>query len=415
MNEVRVLKFENFDEQDMEKFLEEMINQIDFDELDELELENLMNEMAANDYSQFHNFFSEEMATHMLVMDSIEEVLEDYNLSKIPTSNTLHDCLKAYTKEVLFTIGEDNGLQMKKNSKKAEMVQILEAHISNTLSERVVLLGNSQRDLLEKAMLDDIKMDKMHMNDVKFFVEVLPVAIKLGLIAAHLDRFGQLKVFATTECIEAIEDIRLHQKEVKQQLKQYRELNKVLKAAVNLYGAIHIDRFYKLWEILYPDFEYTVEFYDTIETILPILIIQNGYHFVNREIIGSSEFEYKEDAYVFFFETGLKLKDNYYKPTKRDIRYYAKHSFDRETKEYRNLRQAVRKISDVPDMALDVIESGLRLGALPSAVFEELQELELIELNSMDEIEPFLNCYMRMNNETRMWVNAGYKPGELKR
>lgn len=410
-----VLKFENFDEHDMEKFLEEMMNQMDFDELDELELEHLMNEMAVNDYAAFHNMFNEEIAVHMLVMDSIEEVLEKYSLSKNPLTNQLQDCLNAYTKDGLFTIGEDNGLYLKKSMKKAEMVETLGNHIKKTMSERMVLLGNSQRKRLENALLNDFNMEHLVDQDIKFLVEGLPIAIKLGLVVARLTKDGELTIHATAECYEAFENIRKHQKNVKGQLKQYREFNNVLKAAVHLYGVIDFQRFYRLYEIHYPTFDVTNEFHEMLETILPILIIQNGYHFINRNLIGSFEFENESEVVQFYHGTKLKMQNNYYEPTKRDIRYYAKHSFDREIKEYWNLQKKVKAISDVPKMALDVIESGLRLGALPSEVFTELQELELINLESIDEIEPFLNSYMQMNNETRMWVNAGYKPGELKR
>lgn len=356
-------------------------------------------------------FLTDEMLEIML-SETIDSTLDRYEISRLPKTNLLSACLEVYTKEYLFTLAEDNGVAVKRSWRKARIVVHLHHHIMDTIEERVFLLDESKFELLHKFVHDELEAGTFNSEETEFYIKVYPILVQMGLLFSMDTKEGTAVVTAA-ELKHVVKEMDQVKEKHREKINFAKQIKEVLKAAIHLYGTIDSQRVIELWKINYPDFKYTVEFYEYLSSILPIIIIQNNYYFTDQNVIGSSKFENTEEALHFHFQRLDKMANDYYVPTKKDVQYYGKHSFNRKSSVYKKLKQLVSKCSDDVQLAMNLLEYYLIFGISISVVMIELEEYELLAFATKKQAENFFELYIQLHNDTRMWGNGGYKPSEM--
>ena len=357
---------------------------------------------------------------YLLILDILRETLEKYELKKMPTENTLHACLENYTKEKLFNLAYDNGIEIKKSWKKAKLVEYIYNELMDTMEERLLLLGEKNIKPLQDLKNHKFASDNFVDEENNFYLEVYKKAVRMGLLYS-LNNEGEFISLMPAEVEKALMEVSTNMNQMKKEYQSemtiWNQLEEVIVAGVHLYGTVSSSRILKLWEIRYPDPECTtegiVDFTRTISKIIPLLAIRNDYYFVDRYIIGSDQFASDEDAANYYYSVHNKMNVDYYEPTKEDIQYYAKHSFDRRTPVYKRLKQFVSRNTKQVDLVMDLVEFNIQMDYSSSDLVEEISASNLLQFDTDRQVGQFLSLYTQLNNNTRLWDNAGYTPSEL--
>ena len=63
---------------------------------------------------------------------------------------------------------------------------------------------------------------------------------------------------------------------------------------------------------------------------------------------------------------------------------------------------------------MDQIELHIHFGESVAETLDFFEEMELIEFQDVKQTNRFLRMYSELSNNSRMWVNAGYTPVELR-
>jgi len=348
----------------------------------------------------------------LFFFEAIKGSLNQYSMSRKPGSNLLEDCLENYTKDKLVSLSAENGVDVKKSWKKKRLIQPLHDQLFETMPERVLLLDDWALEQLKKFVLGKFSQEGMTVEETEFFVNVYPIAVRLGLLFS-MGNEKNLKTIITAELLDVLNNLDTVKEENYEKLEFAKQLDEVLKAAVRLYGIIDKTRVIKLWEIKYPDFKFTLDFYDYLETILPILAIKNDYFSINKRFIASPIFINSEEAKDYQSEILGSVGTDYYVPTQSDIQYYAEHSFDRQSKAYEKLEQFVSEHTPDFDIVMKLIEENLVKSGEVSYFLNTLAEIELMNFKTEKQLESFLDRYIKLLNNTRLWEIAGYTPLEL--
>lgn len=191
--------------------------------------------------------------------------------------------------------------------------------------------------------------------------------------------------------------------------------NVVLTACVNLYGVLTVGKFYDLWKIRHPfqDVVQITESYDKFEKYLPLLIIRNGYYFVDGNIIANPTFDNEEDVLDFYQYRTYKMRYSYYMLSKEEILYYSQNEFNRETHSYKQLQLAVAKITEDFEMVMQMVESHILLGDDVTDLFMYMADIGVMDFEFKDDLAYFVNVYNTVKQNTRLWENAGFTPTEM--
>jgi len=360
----------------------------------------------------FDTDLSDEELSYLLY-EAIEGTLDYYKISKEPDSNRLRSCLEVYTKDKLVNLAAENGVDVKKSWKKKRIIKPLYNNIFDTLPERVLLLDSRGLELLKKFVLEEFNSEEITFEETEFFVNVYPIAVRLGFLFSMGNGNG-LKTVITAELLNVLNNLDAIKEENQEKIELAKQIDEVLKAAVHLYGVVDKTRVIKLWEIRYPDFKFTLDFYDYLETVLPILAIKNDFYTIDNRLIASPVFINSEEAEDYQLDILEKMGQDYYVPTQNDIQYYAEHSFNRQSNVYKKLKQFVSKRSDDSELVMLLIEEILVKSSDVSNFLSTLEESELLNIKTQKQLESFLDYYMKLLNKTRLWEVAGHKPVELR-
>ena len=362
------------------------------------------------------NLSKEEKAA--VITDVIEAILSEYSLKSAPKDETLASYLDAYTKDTLLKLSEENAVDVRKSWNKPKIIDALEENFLETIDERVLLMGERNIQLIKKMAAGELEYEYILMDELEFYVVVYPLAIQLGILYANEDE-EQVTSFVPEEFVEKIDeatkDFKAFQEKHTETLQKLKLLEKFMTAGVNMYGVMPYKRVWELYEI-YTENDSTDETFKLeVESLkyLPILAFKKGLHNINGELIAKNEYvshDHVMDTYKYILDN---FEDDYYEPTKNEIDYYSEHTFDRRTLNYKRMNHLINNVSSTPNYAMDVLETGILLGEPLAAIMDMFKEKDLVNFTSEAELKDFVNLYQQLNNISRLWDNAGYRPNEL--
>lgn len=367
------------------------------------------------------SFFKENLSKEektAVITDVIEAILSEYSLKSAPKDETLASYLDAYTKETLLKLSEENAVDVRKSWNKPKIIDALEENFLETIDERVLLMGERNIQLIKKMAAGELEYEYILMDELEFYVVVYPLAIQLGILYAN-ENEKQVTSFVPEEFVEKIDeatkDFKAFQEKHTETLQKLKLLEKFMTAGVNMYGVMPYKRVWELYEI-YTENDSTDETFKLeVESLkyLPILAFKKGLHNINGELIAKNEYmshDHVMDTYKYILDN---FEDDYYEPTKNEIDYYSEHTFDRHTLHYKRMNHLIHKVSSTPNYAMDVLETGILLGEPLAAIMDMFKEKDLVNFTSEEELKDFVNLYQQLNNISRLWDNAGYRPNEL--
>ena len=367
------------------------------------------------------SFFKENLSKEektAVITDVIEAILSEYSLKSAPKDETLASYLDAYTKDTLLKLSEENAVDVRKSWNKPKIIDALEENFLETIDERVLLMGERNIQLIKKMAAGELEYEYILMDELEFYVVVYPLAIQLGILYAN-ENEKQVTSFVPEEFVEKIDeatkDFKAFQEKHTETLQKLKLLEKFMTAGVNMYGVMPYKRVWELYEI-YTENDSTDETFKLeVESLkyLPILAFKKGLHNINGELIAKNEYvshDHVMDTYKYILDN---FEDDYYEPTKNEIDYYSEHTFDRRTLHYKRMNHLIHKVSSTPNYAMDVLETGILLGEPLAAIMDMFKEKDLVNFTSEAELKDFANLYQQLNNISRLWDNAGYRPNEL--
>lgn len=356
-----------------------------------------------------------------LISNILDIILDEYALKNVPVNGSLEACLDAYTKVKLIKLADENGIEVKQNWKKARIVETLRDGIIDSIDERFLILQRRGLILLQYMAEGKFTLNEYVSEHVEFMVTVFQSAVRLGLLYTSEENDEvtmTMPNLVKAKLDEALEHFDVLQDEYRSELEFWDQMNEVLIAGINLYGVMTAFDFHDLWEIRYPEIksielEEMREKYFYLAKYLPFLIIRNGFISDQKYLIASSQFIDTEDALNFYNFRANKIGSIYYEPTKEEIIYYADHSFDQRTLEYKKLKQEVFKMTKDVEMYMHLIETSIQSGEDISELLESTAELGIIEFQSEEQFIRFMDLYTNLNNNSRLWENGGFTPSEL--
>ena len=365
--------------------------------------------------------FQDEM--DFMITSILESTLDDYGLKNEPVDGTLEACLNAYTKVKLLKIAEENGLTVQQGWKKAKLVETLSAGILDSLDERFLILQKRGLTLLQFMAEGKLSSDNYTRENTEFLLTVYRIAVRFGLLyttevigGVVMIMPGEIKM----RLDEALENFEELQVEYASKLKLWDDMNEVLVAGVNLYGIMTVAEIHKLWQIRHGKFtadtlDEMMVFYNNVRKYLPLLIIDKGYLFVDKILIASSNFDDAEDALDFYYHQSENIGNVYYEPSKQEIQFYAEHSFNRDTLIYKRLTQEVKKMTDDVELFMNLVENTILIDEDVSELIMDTVEVGLIDFETEEQFERFMDLYIDLEDASRVWMNGGFTANEMGR
>lgn len=358
-----------------------------------------------------------------MITSILESTLDEYGLKSEPVEGTLEACLNAYTKVKLLKIAEENGLTVQQGWKKAKLVETLSAGILDSIDERFLILHERGLTLLQYMAEGKLSSDNYTRENTEFLLTVYRIAVRFGLIyttevigGVVMIMPGEIKM----RLDEALENFEELQVEYASKLKLWDDMNEVLVAGVNLYGIMTVAEIHKLWQIRHGKFtadtlDEMMVFYNNVRKYLPLLIIDKGYLFVDKILIASSNFDDAEDALDFYYHQSENIGNVYYEPSKQEIQFYAEHSFNRDTLIYKRLTQEVKKMTDDVELFMNLVENTILIDEDVSELIMDTVEVGLIDFETEEQFERFMDLYIDLEDASRVWMNGGFTANEMGR
>lgn len=343
---------------------------------------------------------------------SITSVIAEFDLYSPAKNNSIKDMLAAYRKKSLLDLAYYNFIDLKKSWTKSKMVDTLTEHFTETLTGRLLALDGEQLDLLKQFVESDpaIRNEQSRVHQL-FFIRMFPAAVKLGLLFPN-QKDNKLGIEMPEELPEALNDFNNSEND---ELNYFiRDLDLALKAGIHLYGILSYSKIVDLYRILHPEMDLSNASLSKIFYYTSTLAIAHSYFQPTVMTIASDRFDSEFHAEMFMEALNHDHKEDY-KPSKDELLFYAKHTFDRRSAEYKQLSKILRKITDDYDIAISIIETHLLLGSRMSILMEELSEDDTVVFNSEKEVGKFVQSYIDLQKKIRLWRNAGNTFQDLKK
>ena len=358
-----------------------------------------------------------------MITSILESTLDEYGLKNETVDGKLEACLNAYTKVKLLKIAEENGLTVQQGWKKAKLVETLSAGILDSIDERFLILHERGLTLLQYMAEGKLSSDNYTRENTEFLLTVYRIAVRFGLIYTT-EVIGGVVMIMPREIKmrldEALENFEELQVEYASKLNLWDDMNEILVAGVNLYGIMTVAEIHKLWQIRHGKFtadtlDEMMVFYNNVRKYLPLLIIDKGYLFVDKILIASSNFDDAEDALDFYYHQSENIGNVYYEPSKQEIQFYAEHSFNRDTLIYKRLTQEVKKMTDDVELFMNLVENTILIDEDVSELIMDTVEVGLIDFETEEQFERFMDLYIDLEDASRVWMNGGFTANEMGR
>lgn len=365
-----------------------------------------------NDFQEIIN----EQVRDSAIYEVVEDVLLEYSLKKTPASDSLQACLEVYTKKDLLRLANQNGIDVKVSWNKEPIIDSLHDGIMNTIIERFLILGDKKTKLLYQFSIGEFDTKEATLEKLDFFLTVYPLAVHMGFIYS-LNTENDVQMVIPFEVKEALAYFMNQRKEIQKQYQTkisiMKQIEESLLAAVHLYGVVTLNRIRDLWEIQYAKAECIKEFKVLFPIVVPLIAIKHEHDYFNNRFVSNYRLIESEYAKDFYYHVLEKMANDYYIPSKKEIRYYAQYPFNQHSPTYKKMRQLVSKITPDIDMVLQFIESSIQLGESLADLILEIQRLGFINFESDKQLYEFAELHTQLHNNSRLWENAGYTPSEL--
>src|SRR5699024_422931 len=139
-------------------------------------------------------------------------------------------------------------------------------------------------------MNEEIDTENITRDEAKFTVDILPKAVKMGLLFVIEESEDQFSFLAPEELHDIFKKLDEVREKSQEKMTFVRDLEDVLRAGVHLYGIISTDQLLKLWEIKYSNDDYTLDYNADVRAMISLITIKHDYHFVDNLLIASDRF-----------------------------------------------------------------------------------------------------------------------------
>ena len=313
---------------------------------------------------------------------------------------TLQQQLSTLTRKELDKLTKMYPIKGKSKLKKLELAEVLTLEMKKDqyIRELIVIIEELKLAMKEQGFSDEYIKDR------------IPSAM-WGLGYAFFDLKDTDSVYEVASDIkELINNFDINN--ITNEVKRYHLLRNVLTAANNLYGVYEISFFIELFNNLFNDVEPLD--YDELSKYLK-LCKKSGSE------IGTSE-NYIASNSLFIVESdfeGLRKvteEKDYYIPTKDELMRYRDSDYFEKTKQYTEFEEVIYKKLKNKERAEEIAEI-IGFNSKFKDVSIEYMSFEFkvlgIEFADKKEEKEFLEAYVNLYNNTRVWQERGFKLNEI--
>lgn len=191
------------------------------------------------------------------------------------------------------------------------------------------------------------------------------------------------------------------------------EISKYARAAVSLYGAVSLEQFYKIYRHYKGDEK-------TINTAKFIACINDSQvrfqtYWSDDENLYSDFFDFNGLDHTLLSEILFSDKP-YYLPAKAEFMNYSDVTFEADHPELDAMMAFLMPFGKMNEDRWDDLRISINYSIEFGRLQDTLDELDRanVHFNSDKDIEKFMPLYMRLANSTRLWVNRGHTPDEIR-
>lgn len=326
----------------------------------------------------------------------------------------LQQALNMYNKKTLLNIAKVYSLKGGYKLRKAELCDALAGAMCHSLYKGLEKLSLEDYQCFERLV--KIEQKKVEVEELSSY----RVLFALGLIYL----WDGDKVQVAPELKEAFNQM-MKDENVKKAFKEKQAISQkvttYMQAAMNLYGMMPIEDFLEFYT-QYEEVESLEkeEIYPILEAIYTESVIY-GDGFIEDGYLMDGSFEYVSAEEIMYFKKETQSKP-YYRPEKAIFLRYADEYYYEETSEIKEVKRFLnhrfpfhhQDIEEaVEDWVLDTCIEIMPSVQLISELLVSLENYGLV-LSDFKEVQQFTQLMQKAHNHTRMWINRGYSPQELR-
>lgn len=298
--------------------------------------------------------------------------------------------------------------------RKLELCEALSVQIQEKFMCAFEMINPEAMKLFEKVIKKkNIKLEEINPRHI---IECMMLK-GLGIMDVDMEKEH---FFVHPEIVESYEEKRLDlkvQRELKEKQRYYSKLRKYKDACINLYGTIKLIDFIALYEA----YEEALDMPSFFKWLEKDSAFYGGYYYENGYLMHERFREVSEEELAYFFH---QIEDKpYYRPNKEEFLRYTDEYYYEETSEVRALRAYLNKQypyykQGIEDVILDMILGRRYEIQMSSGVVQEiLTNFEMIGIffNNLEEVERLVEKIVPVLNHTRIWINKGNSPSDLRR
>lgn len=313
---------------------------------------------------------------------------------------TLQQQLSSLTRKELDKLTKMYPVKGKSKLKKLELAEALTSEMKEDqfIRELIVIIEELKLTMKKQGLSDD-------------YIEARIPSIMWGLGYAFFDLKDTDSVYEVASDIkELINNFDINK--ISNEVKRYHLVKNVLTAGINLYGIYEISFFIELFNNLFNDVDPLD--YDELSKYLK-LCEKSGSEIGNYEnyIASNSLFIVESD-----FEGLRKVTEgkDYYIPTKDELMRYLDSDYFEKTKQYTEFEEVIYKKLKDEERAEEIAEI-IGFNSKFKDVTIEYMSFEFkvlgIEFTDKKEEKEFLEAYVNLYNNTRVWQERGFTLNEI--
>lgn len=318
------------------------------------------------------------------------------------------------------------GISNSEDMKKPELVQMLMAYYQEPkVIKEIVTWSTSEEKIILKELMTGsyISVSKDELTavyiDIKFLIDT-------GIVNVFEDE-GEFVLVLQDEIKQIL--LALNWKKLDTDSAQAFEITKYCAAAISLYGALPIAKVYEIYAE-YGEGEALITKTKFNKLVFGSLIRSQSYwtdrqhlysdYFTPDDLDDLSDMDELMDSEEM---KGLILNDilkndmPYYRPDLATFLKYAEPNYEPENLKLDSLMTFLRKFAsmkaEIWDDLRDEILYSVEFGRIQDTV-EALEEFG-VRFNTRQDLDKFMKLYTEVVNNTRIWVNHGYTPVELRK
>ena len=326
----------------------------------------------------------------------------------------LQETLNIYDKKTLLNMAKIYGLKGGYKLRKAELCEALAEEMCHSMDKGLEKLSLEDYQYFERLV--KIGQKQIEVADLSSY----RVLFSLGLIYL----WDGDKVQVAPELKEAFNQM-MKDENVKKALKEKQAISQkvttYIQAAMNLYGMMPVEDFVELY-IQYEGIENIgkEEIYPVFEAIYTGSVIY-GNSFIEDSYLMDGSFEYVPEEEIMYFKRETQSKP-YYRPEKAIFLRYADEDYYEETAEIKEVKRFLNHKfpfhhQEIEEAVEDwVLDTCVEMGSTVQLISELLVSLEDygLVLSNLKEVQQFTQLMQKAHNHTRMWINRGYSPQEIR-